>query len=199
MDYGSASRRRSSECWVLPSCPAEELLINAADPLRLFLVGPLFLLLLTGCLATLALAAGALGRLDTLLRLGTRAAARLEMDRTIPVLWGLAAGLGVFLLAAVLFNTKVLALLGLAVLVIGFSIAALGLAAAALFVGTRLADAFTSLEADTFSVLRAGLWTLTLASAVPFAGWLLVVLALAAGIGAVLETLVVRTPPPETR
>lgn len=118
------------------------------------------------------------------------------MDRTIPVLWGLAAGLGVFLLAAVLFNTKVLALLGLAVLVIGFSIAALGLAAAALFVGTRLADAFTSLEADTFSALRAGLWTLTLASAVPFAGWLLVVLALAAGIGAVLEMLVVR---PKTR
>jgi len=141
----------------------------------------------------LALAATALGRLDALLRLGTRASARLETGRAIPTLWGLAAGLGIFLLAAILFNTKVLTLLGLAVLVAGFSLAALGLAAAALSVGTRLSDAFASLETETLSALRVGLWTLLLASTVPFAGWLLVLLALAAGIGATLEMLVART------
>ena len=159
------------------------------------MTGPLLLLLLTGCLAALTLAATALGRLGVLVRFGARASARLDVPRLVPALWGLAAGLGMFLLAAVLFNTHVLALLGLAVLIAGFSLAALGLAAAALSVGTRLSDAFASLESETFSVLRVGLWMLLLASAVPFAGWLLVLLALASGIGAVLETLVVRTPP----
>ena len=161
--------------------------------MHLFLVGPLLVLLLIGCLAVLALAAAALGRLDALLRLGTGAAVRLETGRVIPALWGLAAGLGVFLLAAVLFNTKVLALLGVGVLAAGLSVAALGLAAAALFVGTRLADAFASLETETFNAMRAGLWVLLFASIVPFAGWLLVVLALASGIGTALEMLVVRT------
>lgn len=153
------------------------------------------MLLLTGCLAVLALAATASGRLDTLLRLGTRASARLDTGRITPTLWGLAAGLGIFLLAAVLFNTKVLTLLGLAVLLAGFSAAALGLAAAALSVGIRLSDVFASSESETFGALRIGLWTLLLASAVPFAGWLLVLLALASGTGAALEMLVARTKP----
>ena len=150
---------------------------------------------LTGCLAVVALVALLVGRLAALTRLGTRAAVRLETSRAIPTLWGLAAGLLVFLLAAVLFNIHALALLGVLVLAAGLALAGLGLAAAALSVGTRLAEALDLLEIDSLGALRLGLWSLGLAAGVPFAGWLLALLLLASGLGAVLETLTVRKVP----
>ncbi len=160
----------------------------------MFLIGPLLTLFLTGCAAVLMLAALLGGRSDALARLGMRAAGRLEAARTIPLLWGLAAGLLIFLLAAALFKTHMLALLGALVLVSGFGLAGLGLLAAALSTGTRLSDAFALPDGDTVGTLRLGLWTLGLATAVPVAGWLLALLALASGMGAVLETLVMRPP-----
>jgi hypothetical protein len=149
-------------------------------------------LLLTGCLAVLALAALLAGRLPALVRLEARAAARLEQNRLVSTLWGVAAGLLLFLLAAALFNGKMFALLGLVVLVTGLALAALGSAAAALSVGTRLADALGVMEIESFAALRLGLWFFGLAAAVPFAGWLLVLGLAASGVGAVLEVLVTR-------
>lgn len=112
----------------------------------------------------------------------------------MPTLWGLAATLLILILAVVLFQTHVLALLGILVLLIGLALASLGLAAAALSLGQRLTDALAPLDMDMLPTLRLGLWTLLLAAFVPFAGWLLVLLALASGIGAVLETLLTRGP-----
>ena len=184
-------------------CPAvraaKEPVINAADPLRLFFAGPCLVVILTGCLTTLALAALLIGRLGALTQLGTRAAARLEINRLIPTLWGLAAGLLIFLLDAILFNTHSLALLGIVVLVIGLALAGMGLAATGLSIGTRVSEAFDLLETETLGALKLGLWSLLLTSAVPFAGWLLGLLMLASGIGAVLETLVVRKVPDNQR
>lgn len=158
----------------------------------MFLAGPFLALLLIGCLAVLALLALLLDRLPALTQVGMRAAARLEASRLIPTLWGLAAGLLVFLLAAVLFNSHSLALLGVLVLAFGLALSGLGLAVAALSAGTKLLEAFDLIETDPLNTLRLGLWCLVLAAGVPFAGWLLTLFALASGIGAVLETLVGR-------
>ena len=146
----------------------------------------------------LVLGALGLGRLEALTQFGARAATRLETGRAIPALWGLAAGVLVFLLAAVLFNTHTFALLGALVLAAGLSLAGLGFAVAALSVGTRLTEAFASLECESLGALRLGLWLLGLAAGVPFAGWFFVLLALACGIGSVLETLFGRPSAPNT-
>ena len=132
------------------------------------------------------------GRGERLVGFGERAAARLERGRLVPTLWGLAASVLVVLLSGILFHHHVLALLGVFVLIAGFILAGLGLASAALSLGQRLAEASASLEIELLPTLRLGLWTLLLTAFVPFAGWLLVLLTLASGIGAVLETLLAR-------
>ena len=133
-----------------------------------------------------------LGRAAPLARLGERAAARLDGGRVVPMLWGLAAALLVLILCGVLFSTHVLALLGVIVLAAGLALASLGLGVASLSLGLRLADALSTMDMETLPALRLGLWTLLLASAIPFVGWLLVLSALASGIGATLETLLTR-------
>ncbi len=135
-----------------------------------------------------------LGRAAPLANLGERAAARLDGGRGVPTLWGMAAALLVLILCGVLFKTHVLALLGVAVLASGLALASLGLGVAALSLGLRLTDALSTMDMETLPTLRLGLWVLLLASGVPFVGWLLVLLALASGIGATLETLLMRSP-----
>lgn len=110
----------------------------------------------------------------------------------MPTLWGLAAALLVLILCGVLFSRHALALLGVVVLVSGLILASLSLGVAALSLGLRLTDALTMMDMEMLPALRLGLWTLLLASFVPFLGWLLVLLALASGIGATLETLLTR-------
>ena len=160
----------------------------------MFLSGPVVVLLLLAGLSTLGLLALLLGRAALLARLGERASARLDSGRAVPTLWGLAAALLSLILCGVLFNIHILALLGVVVLVAGLTLASLGLGVAALSLGLRLSDALGIMDAETLPALRFGLWTLLLGSGVPFLGWLLVLLALASGIGATLETLLTRLP-----
>ena len=54
---------------------------------------------------------------------------------------------------------------------------------AALSLGARLLDALGTLETETLPALRLGLWTLFLASFLPFLGWLLVLLCYRFGCG----------------
>lgn len=157
--------------------------------------GPAVVLLLVAGLCTLGLLALLLGRAAPLARLGERAAARLDAGRVVPTLWGLAAALLVLILCGVLFSRHALALLGVVALLSGLVLASLGTGVAALSLGLRLTDALTTIEMETLPALRLGLWTLLLASCVPFLGWLLVLLALASGIGAALETLLTRKAP----
>lgn len=112
----------------------------------------------------------------------------------MPTLWGLAAALLVLILCGVLFSRHALALLGVAVLASGLTLASLGIGVAALSLGLRLTDALGAMEMETLPALRLGLWTLLLASCVPFVGWLLVLLTLASGVGATLEMLLTRLP-----
>ncbi len=150
------------------------------------------MLFLIACLALLSLLAAMLGREVMLVGLSERAASRLERGRTAPPLWGLAASSLILILSGILFQNHAVALLGVFVLIAGFALAGLGLAAAALSLGQRFAEASASLEIELLPTLRLGLWAFLLAAFVPFAGWLIVLLALASGIGAVLETLVSR-------
>ncbi len=112
----------------------------------------------------------------------------------MPTLWGLAAALLVLILCGLLLNTHALVLLGVIVLAFGLALASLGLGAAALSLGLHLTDVLATMDMEMLPALRLGLWTLLLASCVPFVGWLLVLLALASGIGATLETLLTRPP-----
>lgn len=156
--------------------------------------GPGVLLLLIAGLSALVLLALLLGRAAPLARLGERAAAQLDGGRIVPTLWGLAAALLVLILCGALFSVHALGLLGVAVLASGLVLASLGTGVAALSLGLRLTDALGAMEMETLPALRLGLWTLLLASCVPFVGWLLVLLALASGVGATLETLLTRLP-----
>ena len=162
------------------------------------MTGPFVVLLLTGCLAVLALTALLTGRLPALIQLGTRASARMtkKIVGAVPVLWGLAAGLLLLLVVAVSFKSHTLAFLGWIGLVLGLALAGLGLAVAALSVGARLSEEFPGLETERLDSrldsLRLGLWLFVLAAAVPFAGWFLVLGLVASGVGTVLETLVTR-------
>lgn len=146
-------------------------------------------------LAALGLLALLVGRAAPLARLGEKAVARLDGGRVVPTLWGLAVALLVLILCGVLFSRHTLALLGVIVLVSGLALASLGLGVAALSLGLRLTDALGALDTETLPALRLGLWTLLLASCVPVLGWLLVLMALASGIGATLETLMTRNAP----
>lgn len=143
-------------------------------------------------LVSLALLAVTFGRTEPLAGLGQRAAARLEQGRAVPTLWGLAATVFLLAASAVLFSTKVLDLLGVILLTVGLAFVSLGLGVAAMSLGTRLLDALGTLETETLPALRLGLWTLFLASFLPFLGWLLVLLCIASGVGALLETLTMR-------
>ena len=131
-------------------------------------------------------------RLDLCLQLVDRSASRLEGRRLVPTLWGIAAAIVCVAAAALLISTKILALLGVFVLGLGLVAASLGLGAAALWLGRRIAEAADTGELGSLSGLRVGLFSLLLASLLPYVGWILVLVALAAGIGSVLECLVVR-------
>ena len=156
------------------------------------MTGPFAVLFLTGCLAVLALTALVAGRLPALIRLGTRASARMtkKIVRAVPALWGLAAGLLLFLVVVVSFKSHTFGFLGWIALVLSLALAGLGLAVAALSVGARLFEEFPMLEQERLDSLRLGLWLFALAAAVPFAGWFLVLGLVASGVGTVLENLV---------
>lgn len=155
----------------------------------LFVSGPTVLLLVLACLAVFVLFLTALRRADRVAALGARAGDRLERGGLLPTLWGLAAGILIFAATAVLFGTKILALLGVFVLFSGIVLLGLGLAVAALRVGRTLAEALDQTPGEDVRALRLGLSTLFLAAFVPFVGWIGVGLAVASGVGAVLETL----------
>jgi len=108
------------------------------------------------------------------------------------MLWGIAAAIVCVVAAALLISTKILALLGVLVLGIGLVLASLGLGATALWLGTKIVEAGQSTEIGTLPALKSGATALLLAALLPYVGWLLVLLALAVGIGAVLESLAVR-------
>jgi len=147
---------------------------------------------LISVLASLTLFAAFLQRIEIGLRLVERSAQRLEGRRLVPMLWGIAAAIVCVVAAALLISTKILALLGVLVLGIGLVLASLGLGATALWLGTKIVEAGQSTEIGTLPALKSGATALLLAALLPYVGWLLVLLALAVGIGAVLESLAVR-------
>lgn len=155
----------------------------------LFLSGPVVLLLILAALALFVLLLVGLRRADGLAALGARAGERLERGGLLPTLWGLSAGVLIFAASGVLFGTKVLALVGVLTLLSGIMLLGLGLVISALRVGRTLAEALDQTPGEDVPALRLGLSVLFLASLVPFLGWLGAGLAVASGVGAVLEAL----------
>lgn len=157
--------------------------------LSLFLSGPGVVLVFAASLALVSLVAVAAGRMDSLAALGERAGRRLERGRLLPTLWGIAGAVLLIAASAVLGHVKLLsALFPLVALVL----LGMGTGAAALALGRDLTRAFGSLDADALPCLRLGLTVLFLATIVPFLGWLVVLLFLASGLGAIIECLLVR-------
>jgi hypothetical protein len=163
------------------------------DMLRLIGTGPFFLLILVGTLAAFSLIAMALGRFGNLVNVTRRAAERLERSRLFPTLWGLSATVLLFVIAVVLFKTKVLGLLGLVVLVSGLILVSIGSGVNALRVGRQIAFQIGRGDEDDLSLLKIGMGVLFVTASIPIVGWIIAILETAAGIGAVLETLLNRS------
>jgi hypothetical protein len=156
--------------------------------INLFLAGPAILLLVLASLAAFLLMLMAAGRLAALMTLVARTATRRMQGRLQPIVWGLASELLLAALAAVLFRTKVLALLGLVVLFLGAALAGLGACLAARRAGRALLAAVGETEElDALCSFLVGLLSLLLAAFVPFVGWAVVLTAAASGVGVVLE------------
>jgi hypothetical protein len=166
------------------------------ETLSLIGSGPLVVLFLAACLASTVLAAALVGRASGPAGLIERAARRLERGRRAAVtLWGVSAVLLTAVLAGGLFSVKALGLVGVGVSLAGLGLLGLGAGAAALALGRELLGALGSEDGDPAASLRSGLAALIVASVLPFAGWLLAAAALAGGVGAVLETALVRRRP----
>lgn len=174
--------------------PERQPVINHSQyyPVQLFFSGPAVLLILISILASLTLFAVFQQRIEIGLGLLERSAQRLEGRCLVPMLWGIAAAIVCVVAAALLISTKILALLGVLVLGTGLVLASLGLGAAALWLGTKISTVMGMSEHTSLPHLKLGLASMLLAALLPYVGWLLVLLALAAGIGAVLENLAVR-------
>ncbi|HEX5323808.1 MAG TPA: hypothetical protein VFW40_08490 [Capsulimonadaceae bacterium] len=164
------------------------------NALRLFLAGPSVILLLLASIAVVVLIAAGTGSLEKLVGLGTRAMRRMETGLVAPTLWGLCVGLLVFALVAMLFKTKVLAVLGAVVIVFAFCLLGMGICVAATVYGRGIALAAGSVELEDLSSMRLGLWTFLLASAIPFIGWIVILFATAAGLGAIVQCFTQREP-----
>lgn len=164
---------------------------ETANVVRLFLTAPVLLLLLCAVLAAVALLASGSGRLERLTALAARAADRLARPHALLTLWGLAAVVLLAALISALSPVKALAAVNLILLVGALMLLALGLGASALTIGRAVSDALRpdSSSDDTLAALRLGFAVLLLASAVPFLGWVLALLALGSGVGAILEGL----------
>ena len=159
------------------------------DQFSLFLSGPAVVLFLSACLALVALLAIAAGRLDGLAAFGQRASGRLKRWNPLSALWGIAGAVLLVAASAALGHFKPLALL---VPLVAFGLLGIGTGVAALALGRELLGAFGSLDGDLLPRLRLGLTVLVLAAVVPFLGWLVVLLFVASGLGAVIECLLVR-------
>jgi hypothetical protein len=161
------------------------------EQVRLLLTGPTCLTILLSFLAVTALLAGALGRLERLTAMGEHSVERLGHSRALLLIWGLAALLLTILVAGILFATKILAWLGLVVLLLGLALAGFGLGVSAARFGRSLAILLSPEPSPLFS-LSLGLTVFFLASFLPFVGWVIVSLVLLAGAGAILDALLRR-------
>lgn len=154
--------------------------------------GPAVFVFLLACLALTVLVSSALRRTESLLALGDRAQRRLDRGGTLPTLWGLSAAVLAFAVSAILVQTHVLALLGVLLLAAGVCLAGVGLGVVALRLGGLVAPLLGAAEGDLLAALRLGLALLFWSAWLPFLGWVTALLAVAAGIGAVLEALFTR-------
>lgn len=156
-----------------------------------WLAGPAALIVLLAIVSCVTLAAAGLGRLDRGAAAVEQARMRLEQQRALPMLWGLSAGVLAFAVCVLLVRIHALFLLALLLLLVSLTVIGLGLIVAAYALGGAIASAAGESPRPLASV-RLGLTLLLLVSCLPYLGWLLTLLALAAGTGTVLEELLVR-------
>lgn len=167
------------------------------ETVRLFASGPFVVLCLIGCLGCTAIVSGFSGRLPRLTRLIDRASLRLESRRRrgFSILWGVSAMLMLLVVGGALMSVKSIALLGVLVSGTALVLGGIGTAAAALALGRGFGDGLDGddgVSASPTARLVLGLATLLAAVFVPFAGWLLGSVGVAAGVGAVLDVLFAR-------
>jgi hypothetical protein len=160
--------------------------------LGVFVSGPAALLIVLAPIAAVAAILAVIGRLDAVAATALRAQERLQQSWTMPLAWGAAAAILVIVAAVILFKTKVLALIGVALLAAGILLLGLGTVAGALTVGGRLLESSGEYDRQPLDHLRIGLWTLLAGAVCPLLGWLAALAAALAGTGAVLEAIVTR-------
>ncbi len=164
---------------------------SSSDP-GLLLVAPALFLVLLGGLSVVLLAAWSLRRQDAFFALGERARRRLDRGRVLPLLWGLSAGILIVAAGTLLIKSHVLALFGFLLWAAGLCLAGGGLTVTAWAMGEDLGRVGGGGEETALTSLRLGLWSLFLATWLPFVGPAAVLLAGATGLGALLEILLTR-------
>jgi hypothetical protein len=87
---------------------------------------------------------------------------------------------------------KPLALIGVALLFLGIVFAGAGVCVAGLTIGRRVQAVFAQEESD-IRAFQYGLWLLVIGAIFPFAGWIVVLLVTAGGIGSLMATIVARS------
>jgi hypothetical protein len=152
-------------------------------------MGPAALILGLGAIAVVYLAAVGVHRQDSLVMLARGAADRLMNGRATYVLWGLLAEILLVSAGAIVARFKILALLTIFLFFLAVALAGLGALVAAFATGRRFQTELSSDPHQPVGSLGVGLLIFLIAVAVPVAGWIVIILATAAGIGATLSTL----------
>jgi hypothetical protein len=129
-------------------------------------------------------------RIDALAGIVLNARDRLDRSWGLPLAWGIAATILALAAAAVLAHIPLLGLLAAACFIAWTLLVGLGTIAAGLMIGDRLLAASGEYDRPPLSHLRAGLTAMAVAAIFPVLGWITVLVAVFAGIGAVLEGLV---------
>lgn len=162
------------------------------DNLAIFVSGPAILLLALSPIAAVATILALARRLDSLVATTLKAQERLSVSWGMPIVWGAAATILTISAFAILINIKVVALLAIAIMAAAIVLLGMGLTSGALTIGIRILEAVGEYDTGSREQLRTGLIVFIVAAICPFVGWFAIIIAALGGIGAVLESLIVR-------
>ncbi len=157
--------------------------------------GPIVLLLCLASLAVVYLAAASVRKQEGLVNLTHTAANRLAKGSALYTLWGILAELLLVSAGAILANVTHIALLVMFAGLIAVALAGLGACVSAYATGRRLHAELSGGEIDGGRALGQGLTLFFCAVALPVAGWIVIALMAANGVGAVLAAAIQGEPP----
>ena len=166
---------------------------GGATLLRMAITGPAIVLISLSAAVVFLLALIGMRKYRPIVHTIREAACALPAKRVIHTIWGILLELLIVSICVLLFKMgKPLALIGVALLFLGIVFAGAGVCVAGLTIGRRVQAVFAQEESD-IRAFQYGLWLLVIGAIFPFAGWIVVLLVTAGGIGSLMATIVARS------